>query len=132
MKKILVVDDSQSWVSYHKNLLEDIYGDEYIVETALSAKEGYDMIYKNMENPYCLIVSDLQMEYTYEPKYAGEWFIEQVKMLKAYINTAIIIISATYNIRTIASSLNVSCLPKSIAARDLNAYRLAMDELLKK
>ena len=132
MKKILVVDDSQSWVSYHKNFLEEIYGDEYIIETALSAKEGYDLVYNNMATPYCLIVSDLQMECTYEPKHAGEWFIEQVKMLKVYANTAIIIISAAYNIRTIASSLNVSCLPKATAARDLNAYRLAMDELLKK
>ena len=132
MKKILVVDDSHSWVSYHKNLLEEIYGDEYVIETAISANDGYNMVYNNMDTPYCLIISDLQMESSYEPKYAGEWFIEQVKLLKSYLKTPIIIISATYNIRTIAEGLSVSCLPKYTAASDQNAYKLAMDELLKK
>lgn len=129
-KKILVVDDSKGWLDYHKTALEQIYEDKFIIETADSARVGYDKIYNNMNNPYSLIISDLQMEFDFEPLHAGEWFIEQVKKLNEYQNVPIIIISATYNIRTIAQHLGVSCLPKAIAARDLTAYKLAMDQLL--
>lgn len=130
--KILIVDDSRSWLEYHKDLLEKIYGAEFVCETANSARMGYDIVYNNLNEPYSLIISDLQMEYDFEPKYAGEWFIEQVKKLKEYNNTPIIIISATYNIRTIAQRLDVNCLPKATAARDLTAYKLAMDEAIRK
>lgn len=130
-KKILVVDDSQSWVDYHKSMLEKIYEQEFIIETANSARSGYDMIYNNLKKPYSLIVTDLQMEMDFEPKLAGEWFVEQIQKMKEYTNTPIIMISAMYNIRQIAKSYNVNCLPKVTAARDLTAYKLSMDELLK-
>lgn len=130
MKKILVVDDSRSWVDYHKSMLENIYGEEFTVETADSARSGYDMIYNNLKNPYSLIITDLQMEMDL-PKLAGEWLVEQTQKLKEYVNTPIIMISAMYNIRQVAQNYNVSCLPKVTAARDLTAYKLAMDELLK-
>ncbi len=129
-KKILIVDDSKGWLDYHIQALRDIYGDLYILETADSARKGYDAVYNNLNEPFSLIISDLQMEMNFDPKHAGEWFIEQVKLLKEYKNTPIIIMSAAYNIRSIASKLEVNCLPKSIAARDLNSYKLAMDELL--
>lgn len=129
-KKILIVDDSRSWLEYHKDLLKKIYGEKFDFDTAISAREGYDKIYNNLKEPYCLIISDLQMEWDFEPKLAGEWFIEQVKKLKEYKNIPVIIISATYNIRNIAQRLEVNCLPKATAARDLTAYKLAMDELL--
>lgn len=131
MKKILVVDDSKSWVDYHKSMLENIYGAEFTIETAISARSGYDMIYNNLKEPYALVVTDLQMEMDFEPKLAGEWFVEQIQNLKEYASTPIIMISAMYNIRQIAQNYNVSCLPKATAARDLTAYKLAMDELLK-
>lgn len=130
MKKILVVDDSRSWMDYHKSMLENIYGDEFTIETAISARGGYDMIYNNLKNPYSLIITDLQMEMDFEPKLAGEWFVEQIQNMKEYANTPIIMISAMYNIRQIAQNYNVNCLPKATAARDLTAYKLAMDELL--
>lgn len=130
-KKILIVDDSQGWIDYHKEMLESIYGAEFEYETANSARSGYNMVYNNLKNPYELIISDLQMELDFEPKHAGEWFIEQVKKLKEYRNVPIIIISATYNIQSIANNLQVNCLPKATAARDLTAYKLAMDEMLK-
>lgn len=129
-KKILIVDDSQSWVEYHKELLEKIYGTKFTFDTAYSARAGYDMVYNNMNIPYTLIISDLQMELDFEPKLAGEWFIEQVKKLNEYRNVPIIIISATYNIKSIAQVLQVNCLSKAIAARDLNAYKLAIEEVL--
>lgn len=130
-KKILIVDDSRGWIDYHLQALTQIYGVEFALETANSAREGYDMVYNNLKEPYVLIISDLQMEMDFEPKHAGEWFIEQVKMMKEYKNTPIIIISAAYNIRSIANKLEVNCLPKAIAARDLTSYKLAIDELIK-
>lgn len=129
-KKILIVDDSQGWLDYHKEMLESIYGAEFAYETANSARSGYNMVYNNLKKTYDLIISDLQMELDFEPKLAGEWFIEQVKKLKEYRNVPIIIISATYNIKSIAGNLQVNCLPKATAARDSTAYKLAMDEML--
>ena len=70
------------------------------------------------------------MELDFEPKHAGEWFVEQVKKMKEYQNVPIIVISASYNVRSIAKKLGVNCLPKSIAARDLADYKLAMEEAL--
>ncbi|MDD3436386.1 MAG: response regulator [Candidatus Gastranaerophilales bacterium] len=130
-KKILVVDDSRGWLDYHRSVLREIYGAEFAVYTANSARNGYDMIYNSLREPYDLIISDLQMELDFEPKHAGEWFIEQVQRLKEYKNTPVLIISATYNIKSIADRLEVSCLPKSIAARDLTSYKLVLEELLK-
>lgn len=130
-KKILIVDDSRGWVDYHLDALRQIYGDSYVLETADSARSGYDMIYNNLKEPYALVISDLQMEMKFEPKHAGEWFVEQVKKMVEYKNTPIIIISAAYNIRSIANKLGVNCLPKAIAARDLHSYKLAIDELIK-
>ena len=128
--KILIVDDSRGWIDYHKDVLMQIYGDKFVLETADSARAGYDMVYNNLKEPYALIISDLQMEMDFEPKHAGEWFVEQVKKMKEYKNTPIIIISAAYNIRSIANKLEVNCLPKASAARDLNSYKLALDELI--
>lgn len=129
-KKFLIVDDSQGWLDYHKEMLVNIYGEDFVFETASSARSGYDMVYNNLKIPYALIISDLQMELDFEPKLAGEWFIEQVRKLKEYKNVPIIIISATYNIKNIAARLGVNCLPKATAARDLNAYKFAMDEVV--
>ena len=130
-KKILIVDDSRGWLDYHQSSLKEIYGDKFVLETADSARAGYDIVYNNLYTPYDLIISDLQMESDFEPKHAGEWFVEQVKKLNEYKNVPIIIVSAAYNIRSIANRLEVNCLPKASAARDLQAYKLAIDEILK-
>lgn len=131
-KKILIVDDSRGWLDYHEQILAEIYGDEFLFERANSAREGYDTVYNNLSEPFALIISDLQMELDFEPKHAGEWFIEQVQKLKEYKNTPIIVVSASYNVRSIAQKLNVNCLPKAVAARDLNAYKLVVEEALRR
>ncbi|HNW25328.1 MAG TPA: hypothetical protein PLG15_05355 [Candidatus Gastranaerophilaceae bacterium] len=130
-KKILIVDDSRGWIEYHKQTIQKLFGAQFALEEANCASGGYDMVYNNLNIPYALIISDLQMELDFEPKYAGEWLIEQVKNLKEYQSVPIIIISATYDIRNIASQLGVNCLPKSIAARDLMSYKLAIEECLR-
>ncbi|MBP7212295.1 response regulator [bacterium] len=128
--KILAVDDSSGWRNFHVQMIKEIYGDKYSIETAESAREGYDKVYNNMEKPYQLIITDLQMEIDFEPKYAGEWLTEQIKLLSAYSKTPIILISGTYNIDMIAQNLGVNCLPKRIAVNDLNSYKLALEEAL--
>jgi len=128
--KILIVDDSKGWLDFHQVTLKELYADKFVLETADCARKGYDMVYNNLKVPYDLIISDLQMEMEFEPKHAGEWFVEQVKMMKEYKNTPIIIMSAAYNIRSIANKLGVDCLPKATAARDLISYKLAIDETL--
>lgn len=130
-KKILIVDDSVGWLNYHKENLTNFYGDEFVIETAASAREGYDMVYNNLNEPYKLIISDLQMELDFDPKLAGEWFIEQVRKLNQYRDTSIIIISATYRIKYIAENLEVDYIPKSIAAKDLETYKITIDKILK-
>ena len=64
----------------------------------------------------------MQMESDFEPKYAGEWFIEQVKTFKNYKNTRIVIISAAYNIPTIAENYGVDYIRKGTARSFPDAY----------
>lgn len=123
MKKFLIVDDIKGWQNFHINAVKTILGDNLIIDTADSGMEGYNKILENNTSPYDFIFTDLQMENDFEPKYAGEWFAEQIKSLPNYYITRIVIISATYNIRQIAESLGVFYIPKSVARTTLDAYR---------
>ena len=125
--KILIVDDSFSWQDYHKNVIEEIFLEkdftDFTIDLASSAKEGYDFILQNNKTPYDLIISDLQMEDDYEPKYAGEWFVEQVKTFSSFFKTDIIISSGCYNIKQIAENLKVDYMPKRAIVNDINNYK---------
>lgn len=127
MKRILAVDDSPAWRAFHKRNLREVFIelniDEYSIDIAESAREGYDFIMQNNETPYDLIITDLQMEEDFEPKFAGEWFAEQVKTFSKYVNTKIIICSGCYNIRKIAENLGADCIPKRLAVSDINEYK---------
>jgi hypothetical protein len=67
------------------------------------------------------------METDFEPKYAGEWFVEQIKTFKNYSKSRIVIISAAYNIKHIAETLGVECISKSTARSFPNAYDFLKD-----
>lgn len=121
--KILIVDDVKGWRDYHKNLMEEIF-EECEIQTADSAKAGYGKILENNRTPFDIVITDMQMESDFEPDYAGEWLIKQIKTFKNYIHTKIVIISATYNIRSIAESLDVECIPKATALKFPQAYDL--------
>ena len=135
MKKILIVDDSPAWRVFHKNNIEEIFIEtdesDYQIDLAVSAREGYDFVMQNNDSPYDLIISDLQMEEDFSPKYAGEWFVEQVKTFHKYFNTQIIISSGCYNIKQIAEVLNVDYIPKRTAVSDINGYKNMIMTLLK-
>lgn len=134
MIKILVVDDIASWVTFHKNAIEEIFLEfdrtDYEINSAYSAREGYDILLQNNNSPYDLIISDLQMEEDFNPKFAGEWFVEQIKTFKSFINTKVIICSGCYNIRQIAENLSADYIPKRIAINDINLFKTKITEKL--
>lgn len=125
--KILIVDDSQKWVSWHESAVREIYNNNVIVDKAFSASQGVEKLISSVDEPYDIIFTDMQMETNYLPLYAGEWFIKQIKFFNEYKNTKIIIISAASNIRQIAENYEVDYIPK-YQCNDINAYR---DKILK-
>ena len=123
MKRILIVDDIKGWRDYHSTVIREHLGGNCDIVTADSAISGYDKIMENNENPFDIIITDLQMESDFEPKYAGEWFVEQIKTFKNYYKTKIVIISATYNINVIADNLGVFYIRKSTARSFPDSYK---------
>ena len=120
--KILIVDDVKGWRDYHSYIMNDMFLNAKI-ETAESAREGYDKLMENNDEPFDIIITDMQMENDFEPKYAGEWFIEQVKTFKNYSKTRIVIISAAYNIPAIAENYGVDYIRKGTARSFPGAYK---------
>ena len=88
--KILIVDDIKGWIDYHSLVVKKMFPAS-IVETAESAREAYHKILMNVEDPYQIILTDMQMENDFEPKYAGEWLIEQIKSLPSYSKSNIVL-----------------------------------------
>lgn len=123
MKKMLIVDDVQSWRRYHEAAVKQISENEYEIITAASATEANDLLYGYSEEPFDVILTDMQMESDYLPLYAGEWLIEQVQKFDKYKNSRIIIISAAPNIRFIAEKYNVDYIRKA-DCRSLESYRV--------
>ena len=121
MKNILIVDDVKGWRDFNKNVMLELFGADINVDTAESATQAYDFLLQN--KPYDIILTDLQMEETYAPKYAGEWLVEQIKSFNINSCTKIVMISASYNIRHIADNLEDDCIPKSTALKCLSAYK---------
>jgi len=120
MKRILIVDDSPNWLRYHEAAISALGVDAQIV-TANSAREGVEKLMLSIDEPYDIILTDMQMEPDFLPLYAGEWFIKQIKFMKEYKNTKIIIISAASNIRAIAEKYGTDYIPK-YACRNDGAY----------
>lgn len=121
MKKILIVDDVKGWRDFNSNVVFEIFGEDVDITTADSATSAYDLLLENQQ--FDIIITDLQMEDTYSPKIAGEWFVEQIRSFNSYKNTKIVIISAAYNLRHIAETLGVECIPKATALKCVSAYR---------
>lgn len=113
MKRILIVDDSQKWVNFHKIALRKVFaGKEIEIETALSAREGIEKLELFQDEPFDIILTDMQMEADFLPLMAGEWFIRQIQLFKEYKNSKIVIISAAPDIAQIAARYGVDYIPK--------------------
>ncbi len=110
--KILIADDNISWLQFHKDLIKELYNKLFEITTANSAKEALNILKQNDKSPFSLIMTDLQMETDYAPKLAGEWLVENVKQLKGYNASKIIIVSSMYNIEEIAKRNGVDCISK--------------------
>lgn len=121
--KILIVDDVKGWRDYHKYQMEKMF-ENCEITTADSARAGYDKLLEYNANPFDIIITDMQMESDFEPDYAGEWFIKQIKGLKNYANSQIVIISAAYNVNSIAESFGVDFIRKPTALNFPDAYDL--------
>ena len=126
MKKILIVDDVKGWRDYHSLVLSELFPDSLILK-AESARKGYDLLMENNDKPFDIIISDLQMENDFEPKYAGEWFVEQVKSFKSHNKAKVVIVSAAYNVKHIADQLYGSCIPKPTAYNFPDSYCFLKD-----
>lgn len=130
MNRILIVDDTKSWLMFHKETLTQLYGDYFQICTADSATEAMDIIRHNQDNPFNIVITDLQMESDYEPKLAGEWLVEQIKAIKEYSRTHIIMVSAMYNIEFIAKKYNVECISKNILVRNKLLMKFMFEKLM--
>ena len=128
--KILITDDTHTWLEFHKNLIRDLYGNIFEITTASSAKEAVEIIQKNSDNPFSIIISDLQMETDYEPKLAGEWLCERVKSMPAYSNSKIILISAMFNIELIAKQYKTECISKNMLVRNKLLLKFMFEKLM--
>ena len=119
--KVLIADDMASWREYLKNAVIKILGQNNIqIDKASSGNEAYNLILENNNEPYNLIITDLQMESDHEPKHAGEWLVEQTKMLRNYYNTKIIMVSASTGVKIIAENLGVDSVTKAALSTDIN------------
>ena len=130
IKRILVAEDNSEWQRFHKSLLENYDKAQVEYRIASSAKEALDIAIKNIDTPFDLILSDLQMESDYLPDFAGEWFIKNLKRIDVYKNVPTIIVSAAYNIAFIASNLGIGYLSKRSLVSNPSSYYFMLDEKL--
>ncbi len=129
-KKLLIVDDTKAWRLFHIELIKQLYGEIFDITVANSATEALNIIRHNTDNPFSIIITDLQMETDYEPKLAGEWLVEQIKKNLEYTLCKIVIISAMYDIEQIAKRLNVECISKTILIRNKLLMKFMLEKLM--
>ncbi len=121
VKKFLIVDDSYKWILCHKSAINEIFKNNIEIDTATSAKEGFEKITASIDSPYDFIFTDMQMESDFLPLFAGEWLIEQIQFFNEYKNSKIIAVSASGNLKQIADKYKVEYIPK-YRCNDLKEY----------
>lgn len=127
--RVLIVDDSSSWLMFHKTLIEELYGNLFELTFAHSAEEAYSLVIQNSDNPFNMIITDMQMEMKYDVE-AGEWLIQRVQELRKYFACKIVIISGIYNIQAIANKYNVDCISKSILINNKLLMKFLFEKLM--
>lgn len=130
VKRVLIAEDSIQWQNFHKSLLHnyDKFEIEYVV--ASSAREALDIVETTIEEPFDIVLSDLQMESDFLPDFAGEWFVKNLKNISVYRNKPIVLVSAAYNISFIAMNLDVKYLSKRTLVNNPDTYYFMLDENL--
>lgn len=129
MRKILIVDDVPGWIRFHINNINYLNLDDIEIDFAENANKALSKIEVNLDSPYDIIFTDMQMESNFLPKLAGEWLIEQIQTFKEYKNTKIIIVSASPSIERIAKKYGVLYLPKTVVRNsDAEIYRKFIED----
>jgi len=129
MKKILIADDVAGWIRFHKNNIGYLNIADIEIDTADSAYSALAKVEINIDTPYDIIFTDMQMESNFLPKLAGEWLIEQIQTFQEYKNTKIVIISASPNIEQIAKKYDVEYISKFVIRNsDAEIYRKYIEE----
>lgn len=119
--RILAVDDCLEWITTHSILATATFGEDTEVVAANSAFEAINIYSHEYEaHPFDLVITDLQMEKTYEPLYAGEWLIREIRNLNE--NQHILIVSSAYNIEHIANMNNTDYICKRNIVSDRECY----------
>lgn len=119
--KILIVDDSFGWLRHH-SLYVNYALEDVEIYTASSAKEGDLKLSANIDEPFDIIFTDMQMETDFLPLNAGEWLIKQAQFYPEYKNTKIVIISASPIIEKLAKKYGVDYIPKR-SCEDIENYK---------
>jgi len=128
--RILIVDDTRAWLLFHQELIFQLYGNTFEIVTANSANEALNIMKENVSNPFCMVISDLQMEMDYEPLLAGEWLVENIQKIKEYSRTNIVLISSMSNIEFIAQKYGVECISKPLLIYNKLAMKFMFEKLM--
>ena len=126
-KKVLIVDDTLSWLKFNQNLIETFYPKVFDITTVRTAWEARMAAVDNLEMPFDLIITDLQMENFGDDTLAGEWLIQQLKGFKEYNNAKFIIISGMTSIKHIAERNNVAFISKPRLVSNNSSLRMVIE-----
>ncbi len=128
--RFLVVDDGYDWIKFHSQNIKHTMPHAQI-DVAMSGFEALNMVLKQDENYYDIILSDMQMEDVEGESYAGIWLIKRLLASGKCEKAKIIIISAVYNIKEVAKNLNVNYISKSSIISSPIVFEYKLKELLK-
>jgi len=126
-KRVLIVDDTLSWVKFNQNLLDSFFPRMFEITTAQSAWDARMTVVDNLEMPFDLIMTDLQMDNFGDDTLAGEWLVEQIQAMREYSNVKILIISGMPNIKTVAEQHNVAYISKPRLVSNNNALKMVLE-----
>lgn len=110
-KRVLIVDDMREWLNFHQESFKLFYDDGFLLDLAKSANEAVAKVLEN--EPYDLIITDLEMEEVLESSCAGAWLLKRLEKEVKCKNTAFLVISASYNIKQIADEANADYIAKT-------------------
>ena len=119
--RILVVDDSATNIVLLEAILN---GQGYLIETAQSVKEAYQIIKKETVN---LILLDLLM-----PRVSGYDFLKEIKSNESTKNIPVIIVSAVADPENKKRSIELGALDFINKPIDIQDFIERIDTILKK
>lgn len=130
IKRALVAEDLSEWQKFHIVGLKSYDRCQMDFYIADNARAALKIAEEQKEDSFDVIITDLQMETEFEPEYAGEWLIKQLKQMKEYKDVPVIIVSAAYNIEFVANSLGCYSYSKRYLSFDPYRYDDMLDEVL--